>query len=504
MGKLRKLAGDTAIYGGSSIIGRMLNYLLVPYYTAVFLPGEYGIVTELYALAAFLNIIYLYGLETAYFRFASKFKDDEQSVYQTAVTSLFISSILFSLILVLLAKPIVSAMDYEGKEYFVYWFASIISIDAILAIPFARLRFLGRATFFAGAKLFNIVLNIALNLFFLSFCKGVYKGNAAQDLKDVISLVYNPDFGVEYVFIANLIANAALLPVLWRLFAGFSFKLNSRFFKPMLVYGYPLLFAGLAYAINDMLSRVAIKYWLPDNFYEGKTSLEALGIYGAVYKLAIFMTLGIQAFRYAAEPFFFSQASDKNSPELFSKVMHWFVIAGAFVFLSISLNLDLLQHLLRNPEYREGIHVVPVLLMAHLFLGIYYNLSIWYKLTDKTHFATWITAGGALLTILLNYLIIPKAGYEGSAIITLFVYLFTVVVSYVLGQKYYPIPYKIGKSLLYLLITAVVVYIIRPLSFDNQWIDTGLHLIFMGLFLIWVYFAERNDIKTAFMKKQSE
>ena len=497
MAKLKKLAGETIIYGGSSIVGRMLNYLLVPYYTAIFLPGEYGIVTELYAIAAFLNVIYIYGLETAYFRFASRHHEKEPGVYRTAVSSILISSIFFSLLLVAFAGPIVGLMQYPDKEYFVYWFACIIGIDALLAIPFARLRYLGKAKLFAGAKLFNIVLNISLNLFFLSFCRNVYLGDSSIELKEVVAWVYNPAFGVEYVFIANLIANAALFPVLWSMLKGFRFHISKDYFKPMLKYGYPLLFAGLAYAVNDMLSRVALKYWLPDNFYQGKTSLEALGIYGAVYKLSIFMTLGIQAFRYAAEPFFFSNASDKNSPELFGKLMHWFIICGCFVFIAISLNLDLLQFLLRSPVYREGIHVVPILLLANLFLGIYYNLSIWYKLTDKTHFATWITVGGAMITLILNYVLIPLGGFEASALITLTVYVLTALVSYWLGMKYYPVPYRVWKGLTYLIFSCIIVYLVYPLSFDNQWVATGVHFLIMGLFLIWVYFAERKDLKTS-------
>jgi O-antigen/teichoic acid export membrane protein len=495
MGKLSKLAGDTAIYGGSSIVGRMLNYLLVPYYTSIFLPGEYGIVTELYAIAAFLNVMYLYGMETAYFRFASKHQENEPKVYRTAVSSLLLSSIFFSILLVVFASTLVEWMQYPGKEYFVYWFAAIISIDAVLAIPFARLRYLGKAKLFAGAKLFNIVLNISLNLFFLSFCRNVYEENSYGSLNDFVALVYNPDYGVEYVFIANLIANAALFPLLWSMLKGYRFIISKDILKPMLRYGYPLLFAGLAYAVNDMLSRVAIKYWLPDNFYEGKTSLEALGIYGAVYKLSIFMTLGIQAFRYAAEPFFFSNAEDKNSPQLFAKLMHWFIICGCFVFIAISLNLDILQYLLRSAVYREGIHVVPVLLMANLFLGIYYNLSIWYKLTDRTGYATWITIGGAMLTLVLNYVFIPIGGYEASALITLTVYVLTVVISYIIGQYYYPVPYKIYTGLIYLIISSIVVYFVYPITLGNQWLDSGLHLLIMGLFLLWVYFAERKDLK---------
>lgn len=491
MSQLKKLASDTAVYGASSIVGRMLNYLLVPYYTGVFVASEYGVVTEFYAYAAFFNVLYTYGLETAYFRFASKDKTTEKSTYSIAVTSILLSTLVLSGSLLLFSSEIASTLGYPDKQHYVSWFALIFAIDAIVAIPFAKLRYDGKARLFAISKLVNILLNIGLNLFFITFCKGVYEGQFLPGIKQSITHVYNPDFGVEYVFLSNLIANAALLILLRKELFKVRISLNWAILKPMLKYAYPLLFTGLAYVTNEMLSRWAIKYWTPESLYPGQSNLEILGIFGAVYKLSIFMTLGIQAFRYAAEPFFFSNAETKESPELFSKVMHWFVIFGCFVLLAVSINLDLLQFLLRREEYRTGLYVVPILLLANLFLGVFYNLSVWYKLTDRTHFGTWITIFGAILTIALNYILIPQYGYLGSSIVTLVTYILMTAVSYYLGRKYYPVPYKALRAAVYIILTAAVTYTVLQIDIANQLIATMFHLGILIIFVLAVFIFEK-------------
>jgi len=494
MSQLKKLAGDTAIYGASSIIGRMLNYLLVPYYTGVFLPSEYGVVTELYAFAAFFNVIYVYGLETAYFRFASAEHADKKATYNSAVTSILITSLLLSGSLYLLATPITELIQYPGKEHFVKWFAAIFAIDALVAIPFAKLRLEHKAVLFASAKLINISVNIGLNLFFITFCSAVYDEGLFPSLKPLIAYVYNPDFGVEYVFLSNLIANALLIVILWGQFKEVKLGIRWEIFNPMLKYAYPLLFTGLAYVTNEMLSRLALKYWLPEDLYPGSSNLDILGMFGAVYKLSIFMSLGIQAFRYAAEPFFFSQGRDKESPALFARLMHWFIIFGCFVLLAISINLDWLQYLLRKPEYRTGIGVVPILLLANLFLGIYYNLSAWYKLTDRTYFGTWITFAGATITIVLNFLLIPKFGYYGCAVVTLITYFAMTALSYFFSRKFYPIPYKVIRGVLYIIITCIITYFVMEVNIENKVLSTGFHLAVMILFVGVVWIFEKKSL----------
>ena len=493
MSNLKKLAGDTIIYGASSILGRLLNYLLVPYYTYVFATGEYGAVTEIYAYAAFFNVLYTYGLETAYFRFATLNKEEEPHIFNLTTSCILFSSLLLSAVLMLLATPIVTYLQYPGKENFVIWFAFILAIDAVLAIPFAKLRLEGKSKQFALAKFANIGLNIGFNLFFLSLCPAILRGDVFSFLKPDIHSFYDPSLGVDYVFLSNLLANAALIFLLWSVLRKLKITFQWEKLKPMLVYAYPILFAGLAWVTNEMLSRWALRFWLPDNFYPGMTSEEALGVFGAVYKFSVFMTLAVQAFRYAAEPFFFSRAADKNSPELFSRVSHGFILFGCIILLAVSINLDVLEHILRRPEYRTGMHVVPILLLANLFLGIYYNVSIWYKLTDKTHFSTWIAGGGALLTIALNYILIPVAGYEGSSWVTLIVYFLMAAVCYGFGQRHYPIPYPVLKDLTYIAVTILLIYVSTLISTDSIWLTMLLRLALIGAFCGSIYLLERKQ-----------
>jgi len=490
MSAIKKLAGDTVIYGASSILGRLLNYLLVPYYTYVFATGQYGVVTEFYAYAAFFNVLYTYGLETAYFRFATLNKEDEPSIFNLVTSSILLSSVFFSGLLILFAAPITEYLQHLGKENYIIWFAFILSIDAVMAIPFAKLRLEGKAKRFAIAKLINIVLSIALNLFFLSLCPSIVRGELLAWLKPSVEKFYNPDLQVGYVFIANLIANAALILILWKTLSKLRITVNWSKLKPLVVYAYPILFAGLAWVTNEMLSRWALRFWLPENFYPGLTSEEALGIFGAVYKFSVFMTLAVQAFRYAAEPFFFSRAADKNSPALFSQVSHGFILFGCIILLAVSINLDVLEHLLRRAEYRQGMHIVPVLLLANLFLGIYYNVSIWYKLTDKTYYSTWIAVGGAVLTIALNYFLIPVAGYEGSSWVTLIVYFLMAAVCYAYGQRHYPVPYPVLKDLTYIAITLLLIYFINRIEFSNLWLALAIRVIVLLIFSGTIYVLE--------------
>ena len=499
MNKLKVLASETLIYGASSILGRLLNYLLVPYYTYVFAAGQYGVITEFYAYAAFLNVLYTYGLETAYFRFATLDRTQEASVFNRTTSSILFSSILFSGLLILFATPIVEYLEYPGKENYIRWFAFILSIDAVLAIPFAKLRLEGKSTLFATSKLINIALNIALNLFLLSVCPSILRGEMLSSAKPFIESFYNPGFNIEYVFLSNLIANAALVLILWKTLASLRITFDWQKLKPLLVYGYPILFAGLAWVTNEMLSRWALRFWLPEGFYPGLSNEAALGVFGAVYKFSVFMTLAVQAFRYAAEPFFFSQAADKNSPALFSQVTHGFILFGCVIILGVSINLDLLQYLLRQEVYRQGMHVVPILLLANLFLGVYYNVSIWYKITDKTYYSTWIAVAGALLTVVLNYVLIPIAGYEGSSWVTLLVYFFMAAVCYSYGQKYFPVPYPILKDLSYIAITVFVIYLTNQIIPESLW----LLLLFRGgvilTFIVTIYSVERKNFES--MKK---
>lgn len=442
MSQIKSLASQTAAYGLSTIVGRMLNYLLVPLYVRLFAPAEYGVVTDLYALVAFLNIVYTYGMETAYFR---KVQQAGEKVYQTAFWSLFASSLVFTALIYLAASPIANGLRYPEHPEYVRWFALILGFDALAALPFARLRQGQKALRFASIKLVNIGLNVGLNLFFLLGCPYLVENNLLTGLTD---LLYNPNLGVGYIFLSNLIANGLtlllLLPLFPRRFSGF----DGSMWREMFSYSLPLLFAGLAGMVNETIDRVLLKYLLP---MSTKEALHELGVYGAVYKLAMLMSIFTQTFRTAAEPFFFQQAGRADARQTYARVMHVFVLAGGFIFLGVTLFMDVAKHFV-SEAYFEGLHVVPALLLANLFLGMYYNQSVWYKLSDQTRWGMYISLFGAAITLLGNFLLIPHFGYTGSAYTTLLCYFLMMAVSYRLGQKYYPVPYSLARLAQYILL----------------------------------------------------
>lgn len=484
----KKLASQTAIYGVSSIVGRVLSYLLVPIYTRVFERAEYGVVTELYAYVAFLNIVFTYGMETAYFRFANRPGTDRRLLYDQVLSLLLVSSVALGGLLVLLAGPLAALLQYQGQEKFFVYLALILAIDAVAALPFARLRLENRARKFAALRLMNVVVNVGLNLFFIRLCPDVLAGRYLPALRPLVEAIYDPGFGVGYVFLANLVANALYLPLLWRELSDFRFRLpRPAWLRPLLAYAYPLMLMGLAGMANEVLDRIVLKYWLPVGFYPHMSNQAALGVYGACYKLSIFMSLVIQAFRYAAEPFFFAQSTDKNSPATFALVLKWFTLCCAVIFVVISVNLEDFG-LMVGPDFREGLVVVPILLLANLFFGVYLNLSIWFKLTDKTYFGTYIGFGGALLTVLLNLWLIPILGYVGCAWATLACYFMMAAVCWWLGERYFPVPYPVLRLLTWLALAAGLVLGSQYLVPENFWLRHGLHallsLAFIGLIAV--------------------
>jgi len=473
MNQLKRLAGETVLYGLGSIVPRFLNFLLVPLHTSVFAPEDYGVITKLFAYVAVINIVFMFGMETAYFRFATKPCADEKRVFNLAQTIVVSISVLLSIFFIVWANPIAQFLLIPTHADLVIWLAIIMLVDAIVAIPFARLRLEKKASRFAIGKLINISILVGLNLFFLK-------------------VSFDPSVGVGYVVLANLLANGFYLlffaPTLisWR--PAFDRKISPS----MVSYAYPIMFMGLAGMTNEMFSRLTLEWWLPKDFYPGKSGDYALGIFGACYKLAMLMSLAVQAFRYAAEPFFFSNASDKNSPQLFAKVNHYFIIVCCTLLLAVSINLDILKYFLGNEEYWEGLSIVPILLTGYLFLGVYYNLSVWYKLTDKTHYGTLITVGGVIITITLNYLLIPTLGYVGSSWVTLICYFYMTIACYLLGQKYYPIPYSVLKSLSYITLTIALIYLVNLMEFSAQWMTTAFHGIVLVFYLAVIYLVERS------------
>lgn len=451
MNPLKKLAGQTAIYGLSTIVGRLLNYLLVPLYTYQFSdPRDFGVVTEFYAYASFLNVVLTYGMETALFNFSAK-NGRHPAVYSTALFSLGLSSILFLSGMMAESSAIAEILRYPRHADYVVWMAWVMGLDALSAIPFARLREQQRARRFALLKTTNILINIGGNLLFIGLGKWAHD-SATTGWLAWAGRLYDPAIGIGYVFIANLIASAAtlvlLLPQLLEARAWPDFSLWRR----MLAYALPLLIAGLAGMVNETMDRILLKYLLPE-----RSAMTQLGVYGACYKISILMSLFIQAFRYAAEPFFFSLYRQSDARELYARVMRWFVIACSFIFLAVMANLAWVQFFV-GANYRSGLAVVPILLLANLCLGVFFNLSIWYKLTEQTRFGTYLTLWGAAVTLALNVYWIPSIGYMGAAWATLICYASMAAWSYVLGQKFYPVPYDLKRMLAYPLL-AVAIYL---------------------------------------------
>jgi O-antigen/teichoic acid export membrane protein len=478
---LKKLVGQTAIYGLSSIVGRLLNYLLVPFYTRIFATGEYGIVTEFYAYITFLLILLTYGTETGFFRFARD-KQIFNKVYSSIMTSLFISSSLFILLLVIFLDPLAELIHYVNHPEYLLFTGLIVAIDAFISVPFAKLRLQDKAIKFAILKLINIGVTIGLNLFFLLLCPKLYNSNPDS----VLLIFYSPDISVGYVFISNLIANIITLILLLPEILNVKYQFDKVLFKKILIYSAPLLIAGFAGMINETLDRILLKYILTNNVNESY-AMEQLGIYGANYKLAILMSLFIQMFRYAAEPFFFTNKNESNAKQLYAQATKYFIICGLAIFLVVILYIDIFKYFIGS-DFREGLSIVPILLIANLFLGIFFNFSMWYKLNDMTRYGAYLAIFGAIITILLNIILIPIYGYVGSAWATLICYVSMTVLSYYWGQKYYKIPYDLKSAFFYFGLTLILYFIsvfIRPESQIMVYtVNTILLLIFIVVFIV--------------------
>ncbi len=490
MNPFRKLAGQTAIYGLPTIVGRLLNYLLVPLYTRVFAPAEYGIVTEIYAYVAFLFVILTYGMETSFFRFSTT-ENEKERVYGTSFFSLLVTSFSFILIIFLFSTSISNTMGYPDHAEYIKWFAIILAADATCSIPYAYLRLKNRSIRFAVVKITNIVVNIFFNLLFIVFIPQFLNRYPDSGLSDTIQLIYDPQIGVGYIFISNLIASLItlimLLPALPRSTANPDFQLLRK----MLRYGWPLLIFGLAGIINETFDRVILKHLLPVE----SNPMAQLGIYGACYKISILMTLFIQTYRYAAEPFFFDQSKNKDAKATYARLMHYFIIVCLFIYLLIILNLDIVL-LFVGPEFREGAGVIPILLWANLFLGVFYNLSVWFKLTDKTLTGALISIGGAVVTLVFNFLLIPVMGYLGAAWATFICYLFMMITSWYLGRKYYPINYDLRNAGLYATLTLIIyVLSIYTGKLQSEITYTLNYLMLIGFGII-VFVNEKRELRS--------
>jgi O-antigen/teichoic acid export membrane protein len=493
---LKKLAGQTLVYGMGTIVPRLLNYfLLTPFYTRVFITGEYGVITELYAYMAFLLVLLTYGMETAFFRFAEK-EPEPKKVFSTSAVSLLVSSSLFVLFVVLFDQPIADLIHYGSHPEYITMFSIIVALDAFTAIPFAYLRHKNKALRFSVIKIINVLVNVGLNFFFLWLAPKMLSAHP----ESWVRLVYDPSIGVGYAFIANLASSGITLLLLLPDLLSVRPVLDRDLLRRMLRYAFPLLIVGLAGMVNEVADKIIFKYLLivPASAPDPKAyAMSELGIYGAAYKLSVLMTLFIQMFRYAAEPFFFAQKKEDNARQVYADVMKYFIIFGLFIFLGVTLYSDVVKYFI-GPDYWEGLPILPIVLMANLLLGVTFNLSIWYKLNDMTRFGAYIALSGAAVTIILNVMLVPTLSYYGSAIGHLAAYSLMVVLSYYWGQKYYRIEYQFGRIGFYTVLTIALFLFGYYLPVESSILKLGINTALFLVFIIVVFFKEKREFKSVF------
>ncbi len=489
MSNIKKLAGQTIWYGASSIAARFLNYLLTPYLTAKLSGSGYGEMSLVYAAIPFLNVIFTYGIETGYFRFSrdAKFKDD---LYNTASISIFGSTFLLAGILLLANSSLAHLLKLDEHPEFITYSTIIIALDTLSTLPFAKLRQEGRPGKFAMIRIASILLTIALTYFFISVCPKIL----AKNPQSFIASFYRKDYGVGYVIIANLIGSAFTLLLLSKELFSFKWKFNATLWKQMIIYSLPLIIAGLGGMINETFDRIMLNWWAPVSSLEAARN--EVGIYSACYKLSILISLFIQAFRMGAEPFFFKQADGNNPQRTYARVMKFFVITITIMFLVVALYLNTWKYFIRNEELWKGLKVVPILLLANMFLGIYYNLSIWYKLTNKTMYGAWVTIIGAIVTLVINYIFIPHFSYMACAWATFACYGSMMVISYVWGQKHYRIPYAWKKLVAYIVIVVLLFFIHKAIiSFSSSGtVDLVSATALVFLYCWFLSKVERNEL----------
>lgn len=492
MASIKQLAGQTVWYGFSNIAARLLTYLLTPFLTNVMLGargqeewGRYGLI---YAYLPVLNVLCTYGMETSYFRFSST--EDKNALFRTQMTAMLLSTLFFGVLLWVFRVPVAGLFTVEKHIEYIGWIAGIVGLDALSALPFARLRKENRPRKYAFVKVAGILVFVGTVVLLFSAGDDIARSNPGG----LFARFYKQYWGLGFILFANLLQAIVSLLLLVRELSGFRLSINRAILKKVLVYGLPILVAGFAGMINDSLNRVMF-----ERLFHGtqREKLIQLGYFTAALRLSVMINLAIQAFKMAAEPFFFSISGDKNAPGTYARIMKWFVIVLALMFLGVTLYMDVWKYFVGR-EYRSAFGTVPVLLLSYIFLGVYYNLTVWYKLTDKTYFGTYIMIIGAVFTVIFNWLLIPLIGYYACAWGMLLSYALMMLLSYYWGQKYYPIPYATKKLMSYLGVALVL--------FAVQW---GLNLLLphallrllsgtllMGIFLYLVFVVERKELKS--------
>ncbi|RZT97540.1 O-antigen/teichoic acid export membrane protein [Ancylomarina subtilis] len=481
MNPLKKLAGETAIYGVSSILGRLLNWLLVPLYTNIFVESEYGIVTNLMAYVAMTLVILTYGLETGFFRYAND-DDCKSTVFSTTFLSVTTTSLLFLLGVFFFLNPISSFLNVGDHSIYIILLALTLAFDAITSLPFAKLRQENRPLRYAFIKLSNIGINLGLNLLFLVLCPKLNTWFPEWG----ITRIWNPDIGIGYIFIAMFVASLFNLILLLPDLLKVKWQFDMTLLRKVLKYASPILVVSIAAQINLNVDKML----MPKLISDASEALAQTGIYGANFKLAVIMTLFIQAFRFAFEPFFFSQSKDESSKKLYADILKYFMIFGLLIFLGVMFYLDIVKILI-GPKFHAGLDVVPIVLLANLFLGIFFSLSLWYKLTDKTRLGAYIALGGAAITLMLNIILVPSMGYYGAAIAILVCSVLMTITSYILGQIYYPIPYNLKRIATYFGLGMLLYFFSTFIQLENHWLKMLVKTPLIILFLMVVFQKEK-------------
>lgn len=489
MASIKKLASQTLWYGASSIFARFLYYLLTPYLTAKFSGTvKYGEMSLVYSLIPFLNTLILFAFETAYFRFILR-KEYKEKVFDTLSTSLLISTLGITGLMIFFREPIAQFIGLSTHPEYITLSAMIIGFDALSALPFAKLRHENRPRKYAFIRVGGILLNISIVYFFLSVCPAIIRKNP----NSILHFVFNARYLVAYVLVANVAASLFQFVALYSEWSGLKLHINKSLWKEAIIYALPLTIAGFAGMINETFDRVMLKRWSP---LHGDAATFEVGVYSACYKLSILITLFVQAFRLGAEPFFFKQSTEENAPRVYARVMKFFVLTICFMFLVVALYLDVWKILfIRDEKMWAGLRVVPILLFANMFLGIYYNLSIWYRLSHKTTAGAHITLIGAGITLLVNFIFIPYFSYMACAWATFLCYGTMMVISYIWGQKSYPVPYAWKKLIAYMVIVVILYFIHGGIIaiWSNTALNYTIATLFLVLFGLFIYRIEKKE-----------
>ncbi|WP_300727050.1 oligosaccharide flippase family protein [uncultured Bacteroides sp.] len=478
MAGLKSLAKDTAIYGLSSIVGRFLNYLLVPLYTAVIpaASGGYGVVSNVYAYTALILVLLTFGMETGFFRFANKQDEEPTKVYANSLIFVGGLSLIFVVLCMVFLHPIASLLEYPDHADYVAMMIVVVALDSFQCIPFAYLRYKKRPIKFAAIKLFNIIGCILLNLFFLLLCPWLYKVAPSS-----VDWFYDPDYLVGYIFVSNLIMSAVQMFFFIPELRGFSYRMDKVLMKRMVAYSFPILIFGLVGILNQTVDKMIYPF-LFDDRHEG---LVQLGIYSATSKVALIMAMFTQAFRYAYEPFVFGKNKEGDNRKMYASAMKYFFIFSLLAFLAVMFYMDIIKYMVAR-DYWEGLSVVAIVMGAEIFKGIYFNLSFWYKLTDETQWGAYFSIIGCAVILVLNIWLVPTYGYVASAWASVAGYGIITLLSYFIGQKKYPVAYPLKSMAVYLLLAAILYVVAKEVEIGNFWLRLGFRTILLVLFVSYI------------------